>query len=127
MNVFIKTKKVTTSSVEMDSVGHSCAAPRQTGAMERLGAEELYLSQEQNILLDAVIRAYDILNCDFKIGDVSKYGYIPRLREKGVLPRLEYRDRILTGLPSSKEIVDFFHSLCTHDLIQVPALKSELV
>ena len=94
----------------MDSVGHPCASPRQTGAMERLGAEELFLSQEQNILLDAVIRACDVLNCDFKIVDVSKFSYLQRLREKGVLPRLEYRDRILTGLPSSKEIVDFFHS-----------------
>ena len=108
MKVFIKTKKVTTSSVDMDSVGHQCASPMRTGAMDRMGSEELYLSPEQNILLDAVRRACKELNCDFNIVDVSKYSFRQRMREKGVLPRLEYRNRILTGLPSSKEIVNFF-------------------
>ena len=106
--VFIKTEKVTTSSVDMDSVGHPCASPSRTGALDRMGSEELYLSQDQNILLDAVTRACKILNCDFQVIDVSKYGILQRMREKGILPRLEYKGRVLTGLPTSNEIVEFF-------------------
>jgi hypothetical protein len=108
MTVFIKTKKVTTSSVDLDSVGHECAKPRQTGAMDRMGSEELFLSQKQAILLDAVSRACKSMDCDYKIVDVAKYSFRQRMREKGTIPRLEYRNKTLTGLPTSTEIVKFF-------------------
>jgi hypothetical protein len=108
LKIYVKSMKITTSSVDLDSVGHQCADPMRTGAYDRMGSEEILLDQEQTLLLDAAIRASTKMNWQLVIIDVAKYSILKRIRLKEPIPRLELDGKIMVGNPSSDEIVQFF-------------------
>ncbi|MFX1579272.1 MAG: hypothetical protein ACFFBJ_06455 [Promethearchaeota archaeon] len=108
LKICVRSMKITTSSVDLDSVGHQCANPIRTGAYERMGSEEILLDQEQTMLLDAAIRASTKMNWQLVIVDVAKYSILKKFRFKEIIPRLELDGKIMVGNPSSDEIIQFF-------------------
>jgi hypothetical protein len=108
LKIYVRSMKITTSSVDLDSVGHQCANPIRTGAYDRTGSEEILLDQEQTLLLDAAIRASTRMSWQSVIIDVAKYGLLKRIRLKETIPRLELDGKIMVGNPSSDEIIQFF-------------------
>ncbi|NHI89174.1 MAG: hypothetical protein EAX87_06590 [Candidatus Thorarchaeota archaeon] len=108
LKIYVRSMKITTSSVDLDSVGHQCANPMRTGAYDRMGSEEILLDQEQTLLVDAAIRASTKMNWQLVIVDVAKYSILKRIRMKETIPRLELDGKIMVGNPSSDEIIQFF-------------------
>lgn len=49
LKIYVRSQKITTSCVDIDSVGHQYANPLRTGALDRMGSEELFLNQEQTL------------------------------------------------------------------------------
>lgn len=83
----------------------------RTGAYGRMGSEGITLDQKQGILLDAATRACDRMKWNLVIEDVSKWGFLKKLRCKEAVPRLVGNGRIMTvnpTSPSSDEIIRFF-------------------
>ncbi|MHA2425428.1 MAG: hypothetical protein ACXAEF_11620 [Candidatus Thorarchaeota archaeon] len=105
--LFIKSEKISTSSADIDSLGHQCANPMRTGAHNRMGGEIGFLSNVQLLLLDAATRACEKMNWDLELVDVSKYSLMKRIRMKETVPRLECNGKIMTGTPTSDEIIQF--------------------
>lgn len=76
-----------------------------------MGFEGITLDQKQGILLDAATRACDRMKWNLVIEDVSKWGFLKKLRYKEAVPRLVGNGRIMTvnpTSPSSDEIIRFF-------------------
>lgn len=108
ITLYIKSERLSTSCVDLDSVGHQCASPLRTGAYDRMGSEAVRVKQEDQILLDAAIRACERMKWNLIIEDVSTWSFLRKLKSKGTVPRLEANHKILIGNPTSDEIIQFF-------------------
>ena len=108
ITLFIKSEKVSMFSADIESLGHACASPMRTGAHDRMGSELGMLPQHHRILLDAATRACEKMDWIFEIEDISKYGFTKRIRANQKVPRLQCNGKILTGMPTSDEIIAFF-------------------
>ncbi|MFW9845643.1 MAG: hypothetical protein ACFFD6_02760 [Candidatus Thorarchaeota archaeon] len=117
---YIKSERLSTSCVDLDSVGHQYASPLRTGAYERVGSETIRLRQEDQILLDTAIRACDRMEWNLVIEDVSTWSFLKKLKSKETIPRLEANNKILMGTPTSDEIIQFFKCDCGDGLPKVP-------
>ncbi|MHA1908059.1 MAG: hypothetical protein ACW98Y_12240 [Candidatus Thorarchaeota archaeon] len=106
--LFIKSEKISTSSADIESLGHRCANPMRTGAHDRMGSEIGFLSNDQLLLLDAATRACEKRYWDLELVDVSKYSLMKRIGLKETVPRLECNGKSMTGTPTSDEIIQFF-------------------
>ena len=108
ISLYFKSKRVSTSCVDFDSVGHQCANPSRTGGLDRRGSEELLLEPLQAMLYDAAVRACDRMEWTLIVTDVAKYGLMQRIRSKERVPRLEGNGKIMYGTPTSEKIIEFF-------------------
>lgn len=107
LKVFIESKSQTLQAADMDTVGHPmCTGTNTSDWGNAAGKAGRMIPEEHRILLDAASRAAEKLGCELEVVDVSDYGFIQKMRAKGVIPRIEIGERILTGLPTSNEIVE---------------------
>ena len=110
LKVYIRTKSETIQAADMETIGHPmCTNTRSP--VDKLGKGGVILTQDQQILLDAVTRAGEKLELKVEIINISEYGFFKRLRLKEVVPRIEFRGQILEGVPDSQEIIQFVRSL----------------
>ncbi|MDF1541390.1 MAG: hypothetical protein P1Q69_21000, partial [Candidatus Thorarchaeota archaeon] len=84
------------------------------------------VTQEQRILLDEAIRACEKMNWDLVIEDVSKIGFLKKLLAREAIPRIEGNGLILTGIPTSDEIIHFFEKEDTDTLSATPIEDHEI-
>jgi hypothetical protein len=120
ITLYIKSEKLSISCVDLDSVGHQCASPLRTGAYERMGSEAIRVNQKDQILVDAAIRACERMKWNLIIEDVSTWSVLRKLKSKGTIPRLEANNKMLTGTPTSDEIIRFFKGNCRDGSLKVP-------
>ena len=107
LRVFIESKSQTLQAADMDTVGHPvCTGTNSTSWGDATGKAGRMVPEEHRILLDAASRASERLNCEMEVIDISEYGFIQRRKLKGVIPRIEIGEMILTGLPTSDDIVN---------------------
>jgi hypothetical protein len=112
IRVFIETESITISAADMDTVGHPyCTNTNTSDWGNALGNAGRSLSQDQSILMDAASRAAEKLGLNLEIVDISNYSFFQRRKMKGLIPRIEIGDKILTGRPTSDEIVEQLKSL----------------
>ncbi|MGY5881521.1 MAG: hypothetical protein RTV31_14820 [Candidatus Thorarchaeota archaeon] len=110
LRVFIESQVQTFQSADMDTMGHPmCTGTNTSDWGNAAGKAGKAIPEEHRILLDAASRAAEKLACDLEVIDVSDYGFIQKIRSKGVIPRIEIGEKILTGLPTSDEIVAHCH------------------
>ena len=108
IRVFIESQSQTLQSADMDTIGHPyCTGTNTSDWGNAAGKAGKTIPEEHRILLDAASRAAEKLTCNLEVIDVSDYGLIQKIRSKGVIPRIEIGERILTGLPTSDEIVAY--------------------
>ena len=110
IRVYVRSTKVTLSPADMDSIGHQCARPTQTGAYERTGKAGRGFPEEHELAIDAAVRAAKKMGIDIEIVDVGKWGFLRRRKEKVSnleFPMIVYNGKTLTGTPLSDEIIDF--------------------
>jgi hypothetical protein len=110
IRVFVKSNKVTLSSADMESIGHQCARPTQTGAYDRTGKSGRSYPQEHRLMIDAAYRAAEKMGIELEIIDVGDWGFRRRRKEnisEMKIPWIEFKGKTLTGTPLSDEIVEF--------------------
>ena len=108
LRVFIESKSQTLQAADMDTVGHPiCSGTNSTDWSNATGKAGRMVPEEHRILLDAATRAAEKLACAIEVIDVSNYGFFQKMRSKGIIPRIEIGEWILTGLPTSDEIVQY--------------------
>jgi hypothetical protein len=107
IRVFIESESLTINAADMDTVGHPyCTNTNTSDWGNALGKADRALPQEHRILMDAASRAAEKLGLNLEIVDISNYSFFQRRKMKGLIPRIEIGDEIITGLPTSDEIVD---------------------
>jgi len=108
LRIFIESKSQTMQAADMDTIGHPmCTGTNTSDWGKAAGKAGRMIPEEHRILLDAASRAAEKLACGIEVIDVSKYGFIQKMRSKSIIPRIEIGERILTGLPTSDEIVAY--------------------
>ncbi|MGY5876558.1 MAG: hypothetical protein RTU30_12490 [Candidatus Thorarchaeota archaeon] len=106
LRVYIKSESKTVQAADMETISHpQCTGTRSP--VDSLGKSGFMITQDQQILLDAVTRAADRIDAIIEIVDVSQFGLRKRLSFKGDIPRIEIGSETLTGIPTSDEIVEF--------------------
>jgi hypothetical protein len=107
IRIFVESKSQTLQGADMDTIGHpQCTQTNATNwGSGPLGASASGLSHEEQILLDAASRAAEKLGFPIDVVDVAEYGVLKKLRSRGKIPRIEIGEIILTGLPTSDEII----------------------
>ncbi|MHA1948918.1 MAG: hypothetical protein ACXAAO_01505 [Candidatus Thorarchaeota archaeon] len=112
IRVYIESKSATIQAADMDTVGHpNCTRTNATDWGGSLGKAGSVIPPEHLILLDAASRAGEKLGCQAEVIDVSNYSFWQKRKSKGVVPRIEIGNKILTGLPTSDEIVEFISEI----------------
>jgi hypothetical protein len=110
LKVYIRTKSETIQAADMETIGHPmCTNTRSP--VDKLGKGGVMLTQDQQILLDAVTRASEKLDLKVEVIDISEYSLFKRLRLKEIVPRIEYCGQTLEGLPDSQAVIQFVRSL----------------
>ncbi len=104
LRVYIKSESKTIQAADMDTIGHPLCTQTRSPA-DKLGMSGYLLPHDQQILLDASIRAAKSLDIPLEIIDASDYGLLKRFKSKEVIPRIEIGDLVIVGLPTSEEIV----------------------
>jgi hypothetical protein len=95
---------MTIQAADMETISHpQCTNTRSP--VDKLGAGDRYIPEDQRLLLDAVGRVAEKLNFELEVIDVSQYPFLKRLRSKGIIPRLEVGNLVLEGIPTSDEII----------------------
>jgi hypothetical protein len=107
VRIFIESKSETIQSADMDTVGHPVCSGTNTSDWGNgtTGKAATMMPQEHRILLDAASRAAEKLGLELDIVDISDFGFFQRRKMKKVIPSIEIGELILTGLPTSDEIV----------------------
>ena len=97
------------SIVDLDSSARSCYQPYNYGRYERTGDTDRVFTSEQMILIDAARRVAEQTEIDFEIIDVGKWSLVRRImsNKSRTTPRIEFNGEILTGIPTSDEIIEF--------------------
>jgi hypothetical protein len=92
----------------MDTIGHPICTGTNASDWggDTLGKEGKIVPQEHLILLDAASRAAAKLGVNLEVVDVSEFGFFQKRKLKKVIPSIEIGEKIITGLPTSDEIVD---------------------
>ncbi len=107
IRVIIESKSATIQAADMDTIGHPyCTGTNSTDWANSAGKAGNVIPQEHLILVDAASRAAQKLGCRVEIIDMSNYSFRQKRKLKGVIPRIEIENQILTGLPTSDEIVN---------------------
>lgn len=107
IRVFIESRSETLQAADMDTVGH----PMCTGTnasdwgASTLGMSGKLVPQDHLILLDAASRAADKLGLELEIVDIADYSFFQKRKLKKEIPSIEVGEEVLTGLPTSDEIV----------------------
>jgi len=108
IRVFIESKSTTIQAADMDTIGHPyCTGTNTTDWATSAGKAGNVIPQEHLILVDAASRAAQKIGCQVEVIDMSNYSFWQKRKSKGVIPRIEIEGQILTGLPTSDEIVAF--------------------
>ena len=108
IRVFIESQSQTLQAADMDTIGHPyCTGTNTSDWGNAAGKAGRAVPEEHRILLDAASRAATKLDCEIDVIDVSDYGFMQKLRSKGLIPRIEIGERTLTGQPTSDEIVAY--------------------
>ena len=108
IRVFIESKSQTLQAADMDTIGHPiCTSTNSSNWGNAIGTAGRAVPKDHRILLDAASRAAEKLECDVEVIDVSIFGFFQKRKLKGIIPRIEIGERILTGLPTSDEIVQY--------------------
>jgi hypothetical protein len=112
LRVFIESKSATIQAADMETVGHpNCTRTNSTHWWNSVGKGGNMIPPQQLILLDAASRAAEKLGCDIEVIDLATFGFLKRRKVKGVIPRIEIGNQVITGLPTSDEIVEFTRGL----------------
>ncbi len=113
VKVFIESRSETFQAADMDTVGHPVCTGTNTTDWESgsLGKGGRIVPQEHMILLDAASRAAEKLGLALEIIDISDLGFFQKRKMKQFAPRVEIGEVILTGLPTSSEIVEKVRSV----------------
>ncbi len=107
IRVIIESQSATIQAADMDTIGHPyCTGTNSTDWANSAGKAGNVIPQEHLILVDAASRAAQKLGCRVEIIDMSNYSFRQKRKLKGVIPRIEIENQILTGLPTSDEIVN---------------------
>jgi len=108
ITVFVESESATIQAADMDTVGHpNCTRTNATQWGNSVGKGDTIIPQGHLILLDAATRAAEKLGCQIEVIDISDYSFWQKRKLKGVIPRIEIGDKIITGLPTSDEIVSY--------------------
>ena len=110
--IVVETQKRVTGSADWKGL-HICDYMNtgQPAFSDMSGLDNRLLSQDETILLFAVSGAAKELGCSFQIRDLAQLGYIQRRqqrREFAQVPCLLIGNRILSGLPTKEQIVQFY-------------------
>ncbi len=113
LTIYIESNSQTLQSADMDTIGHPiCTGTNASDwGSESLGKEGSFIPQDHRILLDAAGRAAEKLGITLGIIDIAKYGYFQKRKLKKVIPSIEMGEKVITGLPTSDEIVDVVQPL----------------
>lgn len=107
IRVFIESTSATIQAADMDTVGHpNCTRTNATDWGNSVGKSGNMSPQEHLILVDAAMRAAKKLGCQVEVIDISNFSFWQKRKLKGVIPRIEIENEIITGLPTSDEIVN---------------------
>ncbi|MFW9965125.1 MAG: hypothetical protein ACFFCX_16255 [Candidatus Sifarchaeia archaeon] len=111
VRVFIESRAETFQAADMDTVGHPICTGTNTSNWTNgsLGKGGRVIPQEHLILLDAASRAANRLGFNLEIVDIADFGFLQKRRMKQHIPRVEIGSVILTGLPTSDDIVNRVH------------------
>lgn len=58
--------------------------------------------------MDAAVRVSEKMRWNLEIIDITKYGFMKKLRSREIVPRIECEGKILLGIPTSDEIIAYF-------------------
>jgi hypothetical protein len=108
IRIYIESSSQTLQAADMDTVGHPVCTGTNTsdwggGALGKCGR---MVPQDHLILLDAASRAAEKLSINLEIVDISEFSFFQRRKLKKVIPSIEVGEKVITGLPTSDEIVD---------------------
>jgi hypothetical protein len=119
MTVVIETFEITTGAADWKGL-HLCDYAACTGTnwiipfSDLAGVENRYIPSEHMPLLYAVRDAAKDLGCDLEFVDVSQLSFMQRMKERLVgnpIPRMIVGDRILAGVSSKDEIIEFYNEV----------------
>ena len=112
IRIYIESRSQTLQAADMDTVGHPVCTGTNTSDWGggALGKGGKMVPQEHLILLDAASRAAEKLSVNLEIVDISELSYFQRRKLNKVMPRIEIGEKIITGLPTSDEIVSLVQS-----------------
>jgi len=74
-----------------------------------------WMPQDTRPLLFSAEKAAEELGCQLMVIDINGLGFMEKLKEwlsGRSVPRLVIGSRVITGLPSKKEIVQTYHEVC---------------
>ena len=108
IKIYIESSSHTFAAADMDTVGHPLCTGTNASSWgaDTLGKEGRILPQEHLILLDAVSRAAEKLGVNLEVVDISEFSFFQKRKLKKVIPSIEIGERVITGLPTSDEIVE---------------------
>ena len=108
IRVYVKRQNVTIVSSTSSWGEYSCAQPL-TSSPDKSGKSRTIFPTEQQIVLDAAMRAADQMGFSLEIIDMRDLGLLKRLRKEHSIsiPRIEFMDAVLEGTPTTKEIMEF--------------------
>ena len=112
--VYIKSESKTIQAADMDTVGHPFCTNTNSSDWENssLGKGGRMIPQDHLILLDAATRAAEKLGLCLEVIDISEISFFQKRKMKSMVPRIEIGKEIMTGLPTSDDIVEQFqHSM----------------
>ena len=113
IRIYIESISQTLQAADMDTVGHPFCTNTNASdwGCDTLGKEGLIIPHDHLILLDAASRAAGKLGMEIEVVDISKFGFFQKRKLKKTIPSIEIGERIITGLPTSDEIVEKVHPL----------------
>ena len=109
LRVYVKSEKVTVVSSDLTWGGNNCRQPMGTGKNSKSGKADGIYPVEHLMLLDAVARASNETGIHFEIVDIGGWSFLRKLKESGSsqIPRIEFKSKVLDGIPTSSEIIQF--------------------
>jgi len=113
LTIYIESNSQTLQAADMDTIGHPLCTGTNTSDWGNgaLGKGSRLVPQDHRIMLDAALRAAEKLGITLEIVDISEYGFFQKRKLKKVIPSIEMGEKVITGLPTSDEIVEVVQPL----------------